>query len=137
VVVDSNVFPRLRWLRPLIQAARQGYVQLIRSPLIIAEAQRLLTWLWLERHGGDLSDAAWRRCSEDAKRMFAHLTAAFHVVEDRPPAAGVTNWSGLVGRTCWCSKRPAQAVSAPDGRGCGRAPRDAGHPGKRASASVR
>lgn len=74
------------WLRALIQGTRNGYVELLWSPLIIAEANRLLTWLWLQRHGGDLSQASWRRCSEDAKRMFTHLTAAFHVVDDRPPA---------------------------------------------------
>jgi hypothetical protein len=87
VVVDANVFPRTRWLRQLIAASRAGSLELVWSPLIIAESNRLLTWLWLERRGGDLSDASWRRCSADAKRMFAHLTAVFRVVDDRPPAA--------------------------------------------------
>ncbi|MBX6771302.1 MAG: hypothetical protein IRY83_06225, partial [Chloroflexi bacterium] len=72
---------------PLIDAARNGYVILLWSPLVIAETNRLLTWLWLGRRGGDLSDSAWRDCSRDFKKWFQRVTAVFEVVEDRPPAA--------------------------------------------------
>jgi PIN domain len=91
-VVDACVFPRTKqWLGPLLDAARNGYVDLIWSPLIIAESNRVLTWLWLKRHGNDFSDRAWEQCSIDAKRMFARLTPYFHVVDDCPPAASLWN----------------------------------------------
>jgi hypothetical protein len=85
-VVDACVYPKMqRWLIPLTRAAQDGQAELLWSPSIIMETNRVLTWLWLERNGGDFSDQAWRRCSEQAHRMFAHLTTAFTVVEDRPP----------------------------------------------------
>lgn len=88
VVVDSCVFPRTaKWLIPLTDAARSGYIELFWSPLIIAESNRVLTWLWLKRHGGDLSDKSWAQCSIAAKRMFSKLTRVFRVVDDRPPHA--------------------------------------------------
>lgn len=86
VVVDSCIFPQTRkWLIPLVQAAETGYLDLIWSPLTIAEANRVLTWLWVKRHGGDLSEKSWLSCSESAKKMFLHLTRVFRVVDDRPP----------------------------------------------------
>jgi hypothetical protein len=85
-VIDSCFFPNTkRWLTPLIDYARAGYLELIWSPLIIAEANRLLTWLWLKRNGGDQSNASWSRCSDAAKRMFSRLTQVFRVVDDCPP----------------------------------------------------
>ncbi len=85
-VIDACVFPQTKnWLAPLLGAAREGYVELVWSPLIIAEANRVLTWLWLKRNGGDFSERSWQRCSVDAKRMFARLTPYFHVADDFPP----------------------------------------------------
>jgi hypothetical protein len=86
VLVDSNVFARPRWLEPIVLAARAGYLVPLWTPLILAETNRLLTWLWLRRHDGDLSNAAWRDCSAAAKRHFGHLTPVFRVVDDHPPA---------------------------------------------------
>ncbi|MBI4492306.1 MAG: PIN domain-containing protein [Chloroflexi bacterium] len=91
-VIDTCVFPHTRrWLAPLIDHARNGHVKLFWSPAIIAEANRLLTWLWLDRHDSALTDAAWNRCSAAAHRMFARLTTVFHVSEDRPPPEAL--WS--------------------------------------------
>jgi hypothetical protein len=67
-VIDSWVFGHLHaWINPLILAARAGAIELLWSPVIIAESNRLLTWLWLQRHDGDLSGPSKRRCSQDAK----------------------------------------------------------------------
>lgn len=89
-VVDSNVFPQTRaYMIPLERLARHGVIRLFWSPLIIAEAHRRLTWLWLQRNEGDLSDASWERCSIAAKKMFAHATRMFKVVDDHPPYPGV------------------------------------------------
>jgi len=85
-VVDSCVFGHLsQWISPLIDAARNGDVELIWSPTIIAETHRLLTWRWLQRHGGDLAPQSWRACSEDAKRFLQWVRVAFRIVDDRPP----------------------------------------------------
>ena len=85
-VVDSCIFPHVQaWLKPILEDARLGYVLPLWSPLILAESNRTLTWLWLTRHGGDLSAESRRRCSEAAKQMFTHLTTAFRIVEDCPP----------------------------------------------------
>jgi len=85
-VVDSCVFPHVRrWLEPLIDYARAGYLEPIWSPWIIAETNRLLTWLWLERVGGQQTGSTWAECSRAAKRVFARLTQVFRVVDDHPP----------------------------------------------------
>lgn len=88
VVVDACVFPRTRgWIGPILDAAKAGYIIPYWSPLIIAESNRVLTWLWLKRRGGDFSEPSWERCSVDFKRMFARLTEVFRVVEDCPTAS--------------------------------------------------
>jgi len=85
VVLDSCVFPRRTWMDPILDSARAGHIRLFWSPSIISEVNRLLTWLWLENHGGRLTDASWRQCSLTAKAWFGHMTRVFHVVEDCPP----------------------------------------------------
>jgi len=85
VLVDTNVLVQNRWLERIILDAREGYIQPLWSPLIIAEANRYLTWRWLQKQGGDLSPAAKKRCSAAAGRWFSVVTAAFQVVADRPP----------------------------------------------------
>jgi hypothetical protein len=72
-------------VKPLVDAARSGIVELVWSPIIIAETNRLLTWRWVQRHGGDLSSQSWRACAADAKRFFQEVHPAFTVVDDRPP----------------------------------------------------
>jgi hypothetical protein len=85
-VIDSCVFGHLyEWINPLILAARAGAIELLWSPVIIAESNRLLTWLWLQRHGGDLSGPSKRRCSQDAKVFLQIARTVFRVVEDAPP----------------------------------------------------
>jgi hypothetical protein len=84
-IVDSCVFPRRAWLDPILRGARAGYVRPIWSPLIISEVNRLLTWMWLQRRGTELSTAAWQACSADAKRWFTIMTAVFQVIDDCPP----------------------------------------------------
>jgi len=85
VLIDTNVLVQRQWLDPIIVNAQAGYIQPLWSPLIIAEANRYLTWRWLKRHGGSLSPAAWEQCSAASKVWFSHVTAAFQVVDDRPP----------------------------------------------------
>jgi hypothetical protein len=85
-VIDTCVFAHLnQWISPLVDAARNGNVELIWSPVIIAETHRLLTWQWLLRHDGDLSRQSWDACSEQAKAFWRWVSPAFRVVDDRPP----------------------------------------------------
>ena len=86
-IIDANAFPRADWIKPILRAAQDGSLIAVWSPLIISEVNRLLTWLWIKRHGGDLSESARRRCSADFKRRYAHVAVHFHVVDDRPPLA--------------------------------------------------
>jgi hypothetical protein len=62
-----------------------GLLIAVWSPLIICEVNKLLTWLWIERHGGSLSDSAWRQCSSDFRKWHTHVAIHFRVIEDRPP----------------------------------------------------
>lgn len=55
------------------------------SPYIVAEASRLLMWLWLRRYGRGLTGADRRAHSDIARRWFIFVTAVFRVVEDAPP----------------------------------------------------
>ena len=73
----------------LTDAASNGPLDLFWSPYIIAEASRVYTWLWLRRHGPDLSNAARRAHSEAARRWFAIMTDVFRVIEDAPPQASL------------------------------------------------
>ena len=58
--VDTNAFARGSVMPRLVAAARNRRLELIRWPYIVAEASCLFTWLWLVRHGPDLSNAAHR-----------------------------------------------------------------------------
>lgn len=84
-VVDINAFARGTVMPRLTAAAKNYHLELIWSPYIIAEASRLFTWLWLGRHGPDLSNAAKRAHSAAARRWFETMTTVFRVVDDRPP----------------------------------------------------
>jgi hypothetical protein len=84
-VIDANVFGRTAWIKSLIDAVQDGVLIAVWSPLIICEVNKLLTWLWLERHGGDLSESAWRQCSADFRRWYSNVAEHLHVVSDRPP----------------------------------------------------
>jgi hypothetical protein len=85
-VIDTCVFGRLnQWINPLIKASIHGDVELIWSPMIIAETHRLLTWAWLRRHGGDFSRQSWIACSAQAKAFWRWARPAFRVVDDGPP----------------------------------------------------
>ena len=87
VVVDTNVFGRNAWIRPIVRAAQDGILIAVWSPLIISEVNRLLAWLWIKRYSSDTSEAARRRCSADFKTWYVNVALYFHVVEDRPPLA--------------------------------------------------
>src|SRR5688572_14049891 len=92
-VVDANVFPHRDWMNSVIQAVNDGALIAVWSPLIISELNRLLTWLWIRRHGDDLSESARRQCSADFKRWFASVAIHFEVIDDRPPLA--TMWTDV------------------------------------------
>jgi hypothetical protein len=89
VLVHTN-----RWVIPLLDVAHKGLVRPLWSPLIISEVNRVLTWRWIKRHRGDLTDSEWRQCSTASKRWFAELTTVFRVVEDCPPQ--VPLWAEVV-----------------------------------------
>lgn len=84
-VIDTNtlVSPRLR--ESLQNAAEEGVFTAIWSPWIIAELNRVLTWRWIARSGGDLGPANWTRCGDSAKAMMELLLETFEFVDPRPP----------------------------------------------------
>ena len=84
-LVDANVFARRDWMRAVHVAADEGWIEPFWSPAIIAEVVRFLTWLWIRRNGGEVSDWARRAHSAEAHQWFDSMTALFRVVEDRPP----------------------------------------------------
>ncbi|MBA2355398.1 MAG: PIN domain-containing protein [Acidobacteria bacterium] len=90
-VVDANVFARRDWMQAVRRAAEDGRIVPFWSPAIIAEVVRVLTWLWIRRNGGEVSEWARRAHSVEAHRWFSSMTDLFHVVEDRPPLAA--SWS--------------------------------------------
>lgn len=84
-VIDANVFGRGAWIRPIVDAARRGHIDVIWAPCVIAEASRLLTWRWLLGKSGETPDVAWRLCSQAAHEWFDIMSAVFRVMEDAPP----------------------------------------------------
>ena len=84
VLDTSSLFgPRLR--RDLQQAAQLGMFTAVWSPWIIAELNRVLTWHWIERTEGDLSQASKDDCSVAAKTMMELLLSTFALVTPTPP----------------------------------------------------
>ncbi len=83
VVVDSCVFPT-QWIKRIVERAAIGHIRPIWAPCIIAESNRVMTWLWLKRNP-DFSDQAQDLLSKSAKDSFSHLTRTFRVVDDVPP----------------------------------------------------
>jgi len=55
------------------------------SPWIVADLNRVLTWHWVDRAGGDLSLGQWRACSAAATTMMEALLVSFETVDPRPP----------------------------------------------------
>ena len=92
-LVDANVFARRDWMQAVRRAAEVGWIEPLWSPAIIAEVVRVLTWLWIGRNGGDVSDWARRAHPREAHQWFASMTALFRVVEDRPPLE--SSWSDV------------------------------------------
>jgi hypothetical protein len=85
-VIDSCVFGHLReWLAPLVDAAENGYVQLIWSPVLIAEVNRLRTWLWIQSHPSTSSTRQWAELSQAAKQFMLRVHPVFETVDDRAP----------------------------------------------------
>lgn len=84
-VLDTNSLVPGRLRRDLQQNAQLGLYTAIWSPWIIAELNRVLTWRWIEYHGGDWSAAAWQQCSQSAKAMMVQLIASLSVVAPVPP----------------------------------------------------
>ena len=83
VVLDSCVFPT-QWIKRIVERAALGHIRPIWAPCIIAESNRVMTWLWLKQHP-DFSDQAQDLLSRSAKGSFSHLTRTFRVVDDVPP----------------------------------------------------
>ena len=84
-VIDSCVFAKRRWLEPIVLSARAGYVVALWSPCIIDETSRFRTVQWIKRCGVPTSRGERRRLSEESHRWFHYVSAAMHVVDDRPP----------------------------------------------------
>lgn len=74
-------------MEPLLEAAEAGYIILYWSPAIIAEASKVLLWIWLQKRGRQMTDGLKREAFDVARRWFDRMTLVFHVVEDRPPYA--------------------------------------------------
>lgn len=80
-LLDTSVLVPVRTRIALLGAARSGVFVAVWSPWIIAELNRVLTWLWLERTGGVLSPANQRACSNAANAMMVLLLDAFVLVD--------------------------------------------------------
>ncbi len=85
VVVDTSVLVPEQSRKELQRLAEAGFVAAVWSPWIVAELNRVLTWRWIERAGGDRSLENWRACSAAAKTMMELLLASFETVDPRPP----------------------------------------------------
>jgi len=65
--------------------AEAGSIVGVWSPWIVADLNRVLTWHWVDRAGGDLSLGQWRACSAAATTMMEALLVSFETVDPRPP----------------------------------------------------
>jgi predicted nucleic acid-binding protein len=74
-------------MAPLVKSARAGHIELLWSPAIIAEASRVLLWIWLQKRNGVMTEALKRESFDIARRWFEVMSSVFKVVEDRPPYA--------------------------------------------------
>jgi hypothetical protein len=83
-VLDTSALVPFRLRRDLLLAVRQEAFEAVWSPWIIAELNRVLTWRWIGRHGGDLSPRNERSCAGAAKTLMA-LLPAFPLVHPLPP----------------------------------------------------
>jgi hypothetical protein len=81
-------------LNVILGAAIDGYLTPVWSPCILAEANRVLTWMWLRkqlkaRRATDkmiaITGMLESECSAKAKAWFGVTTNVFRVVDDRPP----------------------------------------------------
>jgi len=84
-VIDTSSLVPVRERKALQRAARIGGFVGIWSPWIVAELNRVLSWLWIERSGGDLSQASRCRCSDAATTMMNLLLPTFELVAPLPP----------------------------------------------------
>lgn len=84
-VIDSSSLVSSRHRHRIHEAAVDRACAAVWSPWIIAELNRVLTWLWIEREGGDLSASSRRRYSEASKAMMTVLLPAFELVAPLPP----------------------------------------------------
>jgi hypothetical protein len=84
-VLDTSVLVPPSTRKELQLAATDGRFVALWSPWIIAELNRVLTWLWIEASGGDLSLANQQRCSQAAKTMMRILASTFVVIDVHPP----------------------------------------------------
>ena len=84
-VLDTSTLVGSARRRDLQEAAALGLFEAIRSPWIVAELNRVLTWRAIERSGGDLSAARYKRLSVSSKAMMGYLTATFVVGDPKPP----------------------------------------------------
>jgi len=84
-VLDTNVLVPLRMRLRLRDLAEARLFAAIWSPWIIAELNRVLTWRWIERTGGDTSNANQRRCAVAANTMMDALLGTFELSDPRQP----------------------------------------------------
>ena len=84
-VVDTSTLVGRARRRDLQEAAALGLFEAIWSPWIVAELNRVLTWRAIERSGGDISAAHYKRLSVSSKAMMEYLTATFTTVDPKPP----------------------------------------------------
>ena len=92
-VIDTSTLVSVRYRHRLYLAASTGTCTVIWSPWIIAELNRVLTWRWIARHGGDASASSQQRCADAAKTMMTILLATFDLVAPQPPYP--TPWNSL------------------------------------------
>ena len=92
-VVDTSALVSSTQRRELQQLAQVELYTGIWSPWIIAELNRVLTWRWIDRTNGDLTQPNRDKCGTAAKLMMEILLATFELVNPRPPYS--TPWETL------------------------------------------
>lgn len=107
-VIDTSSLVPPSFRRDLQQAAQLEFYVGIWSPWIIAELNRVLTWLWIRDKG--TSRASQRECGKQAQVMMEILLSTFDLVDVRAPYPPA--WDNLVDQwdiPVWAAAKNAQA----------------------------
>jgi predicted nucleic acid-binding protein len=108
-ILDTSSLVPAGLRRDLQEAAQLDAFVGIWSPWVIAELNRVLTWLWIENKGNN--QASERECSRQAKTMMEILLPSFELVAPLPPYPRA--WESLTDQwdhPVWAAAKQGQAL---------------------------